>query len=690
VVRLDFDLVREPVALSPIEVRAQREISPISKAGPAPVRIDARTVSLVPALAEADVLRAVQTLPSVAAASDFSSALYVRGGSPDQNLITLDGVPLFNPYHLGGVFGSVDPDAVASVDMLPGAFPARIGDRLSGVVDIRTRDGGRDQVRGTGGIGLISSRAGVDGPLPGGRGSYLFSARRTYLDFFTDAAYRLDLINTTLPYAFTDAHLKLTHDVGAFGRISASVYLNEEQIRFPEELKASGDVDVDTDFRWGSRMAALSYRQPFNPALVGEFRLAVTDFHGRWDAVNLHYDHISGAPLPSSPVLNARTTMRDLLAAADFVWYRSRHETRWGLQVDSYLFDHQIDPFEDQLSPLVFDFQRTDQPRTVAVYAEDEWSATDALTFRGGLRVLYAGDRGTAWMPRVGARYALSPELSVSAGAGRYAQVLHTLRDEESLAAHLLAYDFLGAVPGGVGLSTADDMTLGAEWQSGGTRVRVDSYVKWMRGLLLPPVPTDAFAAPVLVRDEFQSGTGRARGLEVLASHMRGTQGLSLAYALAWAERERAGERFAPRFERRHTLDLAGYTALGKQGQGTARLVLATGQPYTKVLGLAPGYSYRPAEKRFSGGVGAVLLGEHNTDRLPGYLRLDLGARKQFDRQWFGRAVSVTPYVHILNVLNTKNVIMAHPETRYGGRNAVLEYTPQLPVFPTFGVEWKF
>jgi hypothetical protein len=176
----------------------------------------------------------------------------------------------------------------------------------------------------------------------------------------------------------------------------------------------------------------------------------------------------------------------------------------------------------------------------------------------------------------------------------------------------------------------------------------------------------------------------------MLASHARGTQGLSLAYALAWAERQRAGERFAPRFERRHTLDLAGYTALGKQGQGTARLVLATGQPYTQVLGLATTYFYDPATKDLRAGSSVALVGEHNTGRLPGYLRLDLGARKQFDRQWFGTAVSVTPYFHVLNVLNTKNVLMARPENPFGSRNAVLEYAPQLPVFPTFGVEWKF
>jgi hypothetical protein len=183
VVRLDFDLVAAPVALARVEARGQRRDASASRAhvlgGPPPAGMDARALMSVPALAEADVLRAVQTLPAVAAASDFSGALYVRGGSPDQTLVMLDGAPLFNPYHLGGLFGAIDPATVESVDVLPGALPARAGDRLSGVVDIRTREGGRDAVRGSGALSLISTRASIDGPLPSGRGSYVASVVHT-------------------------------------------------------------------------------------------------------------------------------------------------------------------------------------------------------------------------------------------------------------------------------------------------------------------------------------------------------------------------------------------------------------------------------------------------------------------------------------------------------------------------------
>lgn len=124
-VQIELTLAPQPVALDPIEVRAASE-GAAAVAAPGPVRIDAATVESIPALAETDVLRTLQALPSVQAASNFSSALYFRGGSPDQNLILLDGAPLFNPFHLGGVFAAIDPDAIASLSVFPGSFPARL------------------------------------------------------------------------------------------------------------------------------------------------------------------------------------------------------------------------------------------------------------------------------------------------------------------------------------------------------------------------------------------------------------------------------------------------------------------------------------------------------------------------------------------------------------------------------------
>jgi hypothetical protein len=598
-------------------------------------------------------------------------------------LILLDGAPLFNPYHLGGVFAAVDPDAVATVDVLSGALPAGVGDRLSGAVSIWTRDGGRDRMRSHGALGLVSSRAGVGGPLPGGRGSYLISARRTYLDLFTDAAYSLGLIRFTLPYAFTDAHLKLTHDVGARGRLSASVYVNDEHFRVPRGI----NFPDHADWGWGSRAVSLHYRQPIGATLLAEARAAMSTFGAALDSRSPARED-----RPSIQTLRAHTVMRDVLMGVDLTHHGRKHQIRTGLQVDRYLLRHDVENNDSFIEAFLLPtLRRIDRPFTLAAYVEDEWAPNDAIRLRAGVRVLHARDVGTAWMPRLGGRFALSPELAVVFGAGRYAQAIHTMRDEESVWASLSAYDLLVGASPDVGLPLADDAVLGLEWASGKVSVRANGYIKRMRNLALASLAPDPLRASVLT-SEFRRGEGAAHGMEVLAHYQRGEIGMWASYALARAEHRVDGELFPPRWERRHTLDILGAVPLGAGGQASARLVWATGQPFTPAVGILQGFRHEPLNGGFTvprgSGGSPVLLGEHNSARLPGYLRLDVGARKNFERQWFGRKTTITPFLQVLNVLNTRNALWAVPSL--DGSDPRLKYTPQFPFLPTFGIEWKF
>ncbi|MEX2584394.1 MAG: TonB-dependent receptor [Gemmatimonadota bacterium] len=695
-VTLELTLSTRPVALEGITVEGGEGRQTLaSTAGPAPIRVDASVVEQMPVLAEPDVLRAIQMLPSVQAASDFSSALYVRGGLPDQNLLTLDGAPLFNPFHMGGLFSAFDPSAIESVELIPGAFPAHVGDRLSSAIDIRSKDGGRDRVRGSGAIGLISSRMSLDGALPGEGGSYLVSVRRTYLDLITDVAHAVDLIPVTLPYGFTDAHLKLTHDVGQLGRLSASIYIDEEGFNFTEETpsgdpwEGSGDYAL---FDWGSRMASLNYWQPLGSSWVAEFRAGVSGFHGSFGGYTYPWSNEAQAYSDTAEVfLDANTTQRDLFAAADFTGYGQRHTRRLGVQLDRFLLNHDVGVDQGGLGDVLVPFARLDRPQTIAAYVEDEWTATSALSLRGGMRVLSAGEYGTEWLPRVGIRYALGPSLAFSLGASRSAQVLRSLKNEESIWSSLMAYDLIAAVPLESGLTTAEDVTIGAEWTKDDTSVRVDAYQKWMHDLPLSPVPRDIIAAPIFATDAVGVGEGTARGLEILARHGRGRANFSLGYAFTLAELEAGGEQYTPRFERRHLLDASAALPLGKSGLFSARVAWGTGQPYTPIIGVTRRYGYDPLNKRFThpqGGYSTGLVhGEHNSARLPGYFRVDVGARKDFIRNWWGRETTFTPYLSVLNVLNTPNVLFAIPEG-YGG--PTLEYPPQIPIFPTFGIEWTF
>jgi TonB dependent receptor/Carboxypeptidase regulatory-like domain/TonB-dependent Receptor Plug Domain len=697
-IRLDFELELRPFELDPVEVQAEGTANagsasrPPPSAGPPAARVTAATIRAQPGLIEADVLRALQVLPSVTAMSDFSTALYVRGGAADQNLITLDGIPLFNPYHVGGIFSAIGADAVSSVDVWAGAFPApSAGDRLSSVVQIHTREGGRDQVRTSGALGLLSAHTTIDGPL-GRNGSFLFSGRRTYIDAVSDAAYGVGIIDNTMPYGFSDAYLKATHGVGPLGTLTLSGYLDLESVRMPDRMRAS--LGGNVRFGWGARMLALAYRQPLSGSLLLEARAGYSGFNGDFDAWEYDYEPIPcemlpcerGLPIDTTQVVEASTTSRDILAGADLTWYGRDHTVRFGGQVDGYLFEHYVDLLEEVDSDLLPLFSMRSQPTTVSAYVEDRWALSNAIDLRAGLRLLHAGRLGTALMPRLGLRWQATPRLALSAGGGSYAQSMRSLRNDESILSSFIAYDLIASQPESIGLSRSRDVVLGAEWSDDRTLVGLDAYARRLSGLVVPFQADDPMDAPVVVTDSFRVGTGRAHGVELSAAHRRGVAELSLAYAFSVAELTAGDDLFNPRFERRHQLDVGANLTWPRTVLG-ARLALGTGQPYTEQIGLVDHRFYDPSTGQWSQGGPRFVRGEHNGARLPGYLRLDIAARRSFEKRWFGQDGVLTPYVQILNVLNTRNVLIGEADS-FG--RPELSYLPQLPFLPTFGIEWRF
>jgi hypothetical protein len=679
-VRLEIELATRPIPLDPVSVEALRtRATPLAPAGPGGFRLGAEALLAIPTAAEPDIIRAVQVVPSVAAASDFSSAPYVRGGTPDQTMISLDGIPLFNPYHLGGLFGAVDPDLIQSVAVSAGAFGADTGDRLSGVIDMVTRDGGRDRMRTFGAIGLVSSRAGLEGPLPGRRGSYIVAARRTYLDALTRGAESLGLITQAIPYDFSDAQIKLVHDVGVLGRITATGYLNDEGLSI-RPRRGTSDL-LDLGFRWGSRAAGVTYSQPWGRITEVEAQGGWSRFAGRFDAAEYWDNVLQRRSTELSPLVEAETSMRNTYAGVAVTRHHARHQLLAGVQSDWYAFHYGVEN-NDAVEEFLPRFHLTTRIRSLSAYLEDEWAVSDALRIRGGLRVLDAGARGTAWMPRFGMSYAPLPRWSFTLGAGSAAQVMYSLHDQESIAASVIAYDQMAAVPEELGLTRAADVVLGTEWNGGDLHIRVEGYRKRFRALPLSPLPDDVSQALVIVPEDLREGSGGALGFELFSRYARGSSGLTVSYAHTRVDREIDGVRFTPRFERRHTLDLSGRAARGERSQLTARLVLASGQPYTPVVGASERSGHDSQDEGFA----MQVLGEHNSARLPGYLRLDVGARRSYQRSWFGQAGTVTPYLSVLNVLNKRNVLFAQRQA--GGTELV--YAPQLPIFPTVGVEWKF
>ena len=228
-IRLNIRMKEEVIQASEIIVSGVRQKFKKSVES-STVILDIRDIQNAPAFVEPDVFRTLQMLPGVQTTSDWSSALYVRGSTPDQNLLMLDGITVYNPYHLGGIFSTFNADAIKEADFRAGGFPARYGGRMGAILNIINREGNTEKVSGSGNISLISSKALLEGPLLKWRnikGSWMVSGRRTYFDKIIE-----QFSSEEFPYYFYDYQVKINTDIGDNNRLTYSRFYGRDILKF--------------------------------------------------------------------------------------------------------------------------------------------------------------------------------------------------------------------------------------------------------------------------------------------------------------------------------------------------------------------------------------------------------------------------------------------------------------------------
>ena len=341
---------------------ARRRFEAIAQ--PSVITISPEEIRAAPTLLEPDVIRAVQLLPGTVARNDYSIGYNVRGGETDQNLVTLDGIPVFNPSHLAGLFSTFDADAVDHADFLTGGFPAGYSGRLSSVLDITVKDGDTTKLRGDGAVSLLSSKLLLQGPLPGG-GSLLGSLRRTYLDAVVST-----FTSEVLPYYFTDALAKLHQPLGAGAHRSLDItgYWGKDALDMELVSATATRSAVRLLFDWGNRVLGATYRDTIAgvPLML---RGGVSEFSSTLGL------------LPSLAQFDNRALLRT--AALSFTpptW--SDNTLELGGSVESYAMDYGIRSLALQTTLLDMHYRPTDW----AAYVDDQWAPASWLRLRPGLR----------------------------------------------------------------------------------------------------------------------------------------------------------------------------------------------------------------------------------------------------------------------------------------------------------------
>ena len=640
------------------------------------ITMSAAAIAGVPSVGEPDVVRVVQLLPGVVARNDFNTGLNVRGGEADQNLVLLDGYPLYNPFHLGGLFSTFMDATVGGIELMTGAFPARYGGRLSSVLDVRSAEETRRGLHTTADISALGATGRFAGAFGGGRGTWSVAGRRTYADAATSL-----FTNNIFPYRFHDLHAHGSYALPGGVRLTVTAYegkdvldANLAEFRSDSSSRASAGQWA---FNWGNRLLGATIAKDRGPdarlPLVGwrlgdsttlEQRVSLSGFSTLLDL--------------GDGAFSQRSSIRDISVSGSLVARGTAHDRSIGYE----LATQRIRYASGSAQTGTTDFDLRQHPAAASVWVDDLWRASSRWIFEGGLRAEALRARHWAALsPRLSAKYFLSSDLALTAAAGRVTQAQHSLAGDGPLR----YFELWVASDSFIPVATAWHYVAGAEKRVGASgTVRLEGYYKRYDRVLEVNDSED----PSIRGDEFLTDRGLSYGLDLLA-RAQPTTGLGgwIAYTYGVSSRSRDGLRWAPGHDRRHDLNVIATWRLSKYRLG-ARVGYATGTPYTPIVGEIARRTYDPSTDHWGTGDPQRLLeslgGARNGARFPPTRRLDLDASREFTI----RGATIAPYVSVLNTFNAKNVFVYL--YRYSTDPPTRRAISQFPVLPSFGVRIAF
>ena len=677
-VRVDVTIDAEAQVLSPVRTSAlPTDVETfVTKPNVATIDLSATSIAGVPSIGEPDVIRIVQLLPGVVARNDFNTGLTVRGGEADQNLILIDGFPIYNPFHLGGLFSTFMDATVGGVELISGAFPARFGGRLSSVLDVRSTDDARVGVHASADLSALAATGRVAGSFAKGRGTWSLAGRRTYADAVVTA-----FTNNVLPYHFRDFHTRATYALPGNWRVALTGYSGKDVLdaNFAEleaDSTPSRAAEGQWQVNWGNTVLGLSAAKDFASGvripLLGWTVGESATFEQRFSTSRFStlLDVGDGA-------FAQRNAVRDYRIAGSLRVRGARHEPSLGYDLATTHVRYASS--SSQTGTTDFDF--TQRPTSGALWAEDTWHVSSRLLVTGGLRA--EGLTGRDWLalsPRVSLKVFVTPDLALTAGAGRATQWMHSLAGDGPLR----YFDVWIASDSFTPVATAWHWMAGAERRITDGTIRVEGYVKQYDRVMEANWSED----PSIRGDEFFTDQGRSYGIDLLARHQPKT-GLGgwISYSYGVSSRTRDGVTWAPGHDRRHDLDMVAMWRLSDYRLG-ARFGYGSGTPYTHIVGEIARRVYDPSRDRWGTGDPPIYVeplgGVRNGARYPATHRLDLDVSREFK---LGSG-TIAPYVSVVNAYNAKNIFIYLYD--YSTDKPTRRAISQFPIVPSLGVRLDF
>jgi len=686
---VEKDLILDPsIKLSEvvIEGNAIEKISDVSQMSS--ISLPVENVKNIPALlGEKDVFKALQLMPGVQKGNEGSSGLYVRGGGPDQNLIILDDATVYNANHLFGFFSLFNGDALKSIELIKGGFPARYGGRLSSVVEMNMKDGNREKLSGEGGIGIISSRLTLEGPILKNKASFLVSGRRTYIDVL--ARPFMSSGTGVAGYYFYDLNAKLNYEFDRKNRLFISGYFGRDKFQFKENgLSTSSNSLFKAGLFWENATATVRWNHVFSNRLFSNASLILSNYkltifeEEEYDSSFFRLDYSSG--------------IRDLGLKYDFTFYpTANHTIRYGL-LSTW---HRFKP-----SAVVIEMSSTNEYTSEinsihtlenALYIEDDWKWN---LWRGniGVRVNNFISDSCHYIypePRVAFAYMLTETSSLKAS--------WTLMNQS---VHLLSSTGMG-LPTDLWVPSTKNLKPQRAWQAAlgyardlpdGFALTIEGYYKksddvigYREGASFMMIDDPTDANQFSWEDNITVGQSWSYGGEILLQKRTGNWTGWIGYTLSWTQLQfdelNSGEKFFAKYDRRHDISVVNMYKINKEFTLSCVWVFSSGNALnlpTETYNAIPSdvstdsYPYWFTE----------YYGPKNSFRLKPYHRLDIGLQHHQQREKSEHTWEIGLY----NAYSRHNPYFYFVDSDYVTGNNQLKQVSLFPMIPSFSYSIKF
>lgn len=684
---IDIDLTSS-ILLEDIVISAEKAERVSESNRMSTISMPVSQIRYVPALlGEKDVFKILQLMPGVQKGSEGSSGLYVRGGGPDQNLIILDDAPVYNAFHLFGFFSIFNGDALKSVELTKGGFPARYGGRLSSVVEMTMKDGNKQKFAGEAGIGLISSRLLIEGPIKKDTSSFIVSARRTYIDILTRPFMPEDANGG---YYFYDLNAKINYDLNRRHKLYLSGYFGRDKFQFIDRYSYDNDYYKNKGgLFWQNATGTLRWNHQVSNKIFTNTSLIYSSYDLRiFNEEKDKYGTYS---------LKYNSGIRDIALKYDLEYHVSgKYLFRAGMSTTNHLFTPTAVVEKD--SQTLYDFKNkiTYNSQESGLYAENHININNKFQANAGLRFVHfiANNKSYYFLePRLSMNYLIKEGLSAKAA---YATMNQSI--------HLLSNTGIG-LPTDLWVPSTDRIRpqnskqisagLAQDLPEKNLIITLEGYYKWSKNnlgykpgasFLLLDDPTDAQS--FTWQDNVTAGEGKSYGVELLVQKKTGKLSGWIGYTLSWTKLRfdeiNFGEYFWARYDRRHDISIVAIYKLRENITLSGTWIYGTGSAITLPLGEFPATNWSPLTQYIQDNQYyyeyynmVTDYGEVNSFRMKAYHRFDVAVQfhkqmKRHKRTWeFG----------FYNAYSRKNPFFYFIENEYDGQSSISKLK-QVSIFP--------